>query len=683
MVVSKINDSVSYPELKSVDQGDISKESNLYEIVVKDLNIIIAIGNPKNTFAEKNITYFPIYLVKYNNKVIQIGLYEIETTNLMEYMDENVELNLEEINDPLIYTFATKEMLEKLRMIPENEEIKEPIPKNKNKPNKENKESFNKKMTTEEIIIPEKRRDIFTPRINANIPELLKTETSKIAADIKEKYHQGENDIWIQKYMKNKFYSIIDNEGRGDCFFATIRDAFDNIGQETTINKLRHKLSTELTEDDFKRYKETYEMYASAIKNTTSESIKLKTSYDNLKIKLKETIDREQQKLILSEANKIKKKYDKLKEENEISKELLKDFKIIKDIQNIEQFRKLIQTCDFWADEWAINLFEKVLNIKFIIMSSEKYREKDYDNVLTCGSVIDPVIQSRGEFDPEYYIIIDHTGNHYKLISYKTKMIFTFKELPYDIKRMIVDKCMEKNSGIFSFIPEFDNFKKDIFGSTKESHSFNELGEAKIMNLYDDNVVFLFYSQSANKPLPGKGSGEKIPKDLALDYSELSKITDWRQKLDDFWIQPFTLDNHKWASVEHYYQASKFKKNNPEYYLSFSLDSGTELSKDPAMAKGAGGKNGKYKGEMIRPKSVQIDPDFFPKRSEQEINAAREAKFTVNYDINSKDYDKNKDLKRLLILTKDAKLMHHSRGIPPTTVDNLMILRDKLKREIQ
>jgi predicted NAD-dependent protein-ADP-ribosyltransferase YbiA (DUF1768 family) len=660
MVVSKINNSVSYPELKSVDAEDISKESNLYEISVKGLPIIIAIGSPKNTFAEKNITYFPIYLVKYNNKVIQIGLYEIESTNLMEYMDENAELILEEMNDPLIYTFATNDLLEKLRMVPEIEEVT----------NKKEKEEKEKKVFVKEIIIPEKRRDIFTPRINASIPELLKTETSKNADDIKEKYHLSENDTWIQKYMKNKNYSIIDNEGQGDCFFATIRDAFDSIGQETTVNKLRHKLSLEVAEADFIKYKEIYEMYSSAIKNTTTESIKLKTGYDNLKAKLKETIDREQQKLILVEANKIKKQYDKLKEENEISKELLKDFKVIKDIQTVEQFRKLIQTCDFWADEWAINLFEKVLNIKFIIMSSEKYRAKDYDNVLNCGNVIDPVIESRGEFDPEYYIIIEHTGNHYKLISYKKKMIFTFKELPYDIKRMIVDKCMEKNSGIFTFIPEFENFKKGA--SIKETHSFEELGEAKIMNLYDDNTVFLFYSKSADKPLPGKGSGEKIPPGLALEYSQLSKIPQWRKKLSNFWVQPFTLDNHQWSSVEHYYQASKFKKRNPEFYLSFSLDSGTELSKDPEMAKGAGGKNGKYKGELIRPKTVEIDPDFFSKRSVEEMNAAQDAKFTD---------PKNQDLKQMLLLTKDAKLTHHSRGSPPITFDNLMILRDKLKKE--
>lgn len=493
----------------------------------------------------------------------------------------------------------------------------------------------------------------------------------KDATDIKEKYHEAANDTWIQKFMKNKNYLIIDNEGNGDCLFATIRDAFDSIGQETIVNKLRSKLSSEVDESVFRKYKEQYEMYNQAIANTTRESILLKTNYDNLKSKLKDTIDREMQKQITYEAKKLKEVYDKLKRENEFSKELLSEFKIMKNIENLEQFRKIVKTCEFWGDDWTINTLERILNVKFIVLSSEKYREKDFDSVLFCGNMVDPLIETTGDFKPEFYIIIEHTSNHYKLITYKKKAVFNFGELPYDLKRMIVDKCMEKNSGIFTFIKEFDNFKNNELSiKEKEVIRFDELGEAKIMNLYDDNVVFVFYPKSADKPLPGKGAGEKMTPEVAVEYAELSKIPQWRKKLDDSWLQPFTVDNHKWGSVEHYYQASKFKTKNPEFYLSFSLDSGTELSKNAEMAKGAGGKTGKYKGDLLRPKTVEIDPEFYAKRAEKAKNDAQDAKFL-----------QNEDLKQLLLETKKSKLMHHIRGKDAETQDHLMVLRDKISKQ--
>lgn len=687
MVVSKLDKSVNYVELKRVDPDDLSKETSLYQIIIKDINVIVAIGNPKNTFADKNITYFPVYLVKHNNKVIQIGVYEILSTNLLAYRDDIGDLELEKFEAPLIYTFATESMIRKLRMEPDKNDLEEssdseeeiemelkvPSKKGKDKDkDKKKAEAAAAAASASAIEIPHIRRDIFTPRLGATVPKMLHNESPKQATDIREKFHEKSDDIWIQRYMKNKNYSITDNEGNGDCLFATIRDAFHSIGQDTTVDKLRRKIADNANQEIYNIYKQNYSMFSSEIAETKAIFIKEKQEYDELKAKMATTIDRQQQLIIRDAALKKKKSIERLKQEYDYAKENMKDFNFMKDINNLAELKKVMKTCDFWADIWAINTLERILNIKIIILSSKIYKSGDFNNVMQCGGPVDPIIESRGEFKPEFYIIVDHTGSHYLIIGYKKKLIYSFTELPYDIKRMIADKCMEKNAGIFGFIPEFEAFRGDITGIHKEAatQKFDELSESKILNLYDDNIVFQFYSKSVNAR-PGKGSGEKIPEDAINEFAELNAIPEWRKKLSNFWVAPFTLDNHRWNSVEHYYQGSKFKKNNPEFYLQFAADSGTDLAKDPALAKGAGGKTGKSGGVLIRPKEVTIDPDFFLKRSRKEMSDAQEAKFT-----------QNEDLKALLTQTKNAKLQHFRRGQEPELFDTLMIIRGKLARPV-
>ena len=200
MVVSKIDKSINYPELKSVDSADLSKESNLFQITIVDMDIdvIIAIGSAKNTFATKNVTYFPIYLVKHNNKVIQIGVYEISSINIMDYTDEEGEIDVERFSEPLLYTFATKEFIHKTRLVPESEEL-EQKQKSKEKEKEKEKEKTtdiikksgdtSKKETIVEILIPQIRRDVFIARTSANIPPPLKPENAKEATEIRQKYH--------------------------------------------------------------------------------------------------------------------------------------------------------------------------------------------------------------------------------------------------------------------------------------------------------------------------------------------------------------------------------------------------------------------------------------------------------------------------------------------------------------
>lgn len=672
MVKSKIDSGVSYPELKSVDSGDTKLEADLYQIEINGIDVMIAVGNAKNTFEDKNILYFPIYLVKHNNKVVQIGVFEIKASNYLSYLDDYNNLNVDMMHEPLIYSFATPEFLNKLRMEPEVplRRVKEDS-ESDTESVEEGQEELAEEATeyNEYYEIPKEREDIFVLTKGVPLPPLLREETKKQAKDYKEKYHETPSDTWIEKFMKSKNYNIVDNEGGGDCLFATIRDAFSSIAQQTSVNKLRKKLSHDSTEKVFLNYKEQYDMYNASLIKDTQLIKELEAQYLLLKQRFGEVIDRNEKKMVSNEAKSVKEQHDRLVEEKKVTAEILKEYKFMKGVDSLEAFKSKIRKCEFWADTWAVSTLERILNIKFIIMSSDIYKNGDLKNVLQCGQLNDTILEQRGRFTPEFYIIIDHTGSHYKLIGYKKKMIFKFVEIPYDIKKMIAEKCLEKNAGPFAIIPDFQKFKASQSKTVIKEAQYEDLSEAKLRGLYDDNIVIQFYSKSIGKPLPGKGSGEKIPNERLKEFSELAIIPEWRKKLSNFWVQPFSLDNHQWASVEHFYQGAKFKKTFPDFYLSFSLDSGTDLSKDPSMAKAAGGKSGKFKGELLRPVEVSVDSDFFGKRKSREMYAAQYAKFT-----------QNEDLKKLLLATNNAKLNHFSRGSPPIVFDELMLIRDKIRR---
>jgi hypothetical protein len=87
------------------------------------------------------------------------------------------------------------------------------------------------------------------------------------------------------------------------------------------------------------------------------------------------------------------------------------------------------------------------------------------------------------------------------------------------------------------------------------------------------------------------------------------------------------------------------------------------------LAKAAGGKTGKLKDKQLRPDQVKVDADFFGKRHKKKMYDAQYAKFT-----------QNEDLKKLLLATNEAKLTHHSRGAPPIVFEELMLIRDKIRR---
>ncbi|NBV43021.1 NADAR family protein, partial [bacterium] len=447
-----------------------------------------------------------------------------------------------------------------------------------------------------------------------------------------------------------KYFNFIDNEGASDGFFAVIRDALLTQGRTTTILELRKQLSEEVNDEVFREYREKFAMYHGLTRTQTRETKELVNQYNDVKRRISAIHDRAQQQLMIAGAKKLVVEHNLKHDEMKYTKLLSSRYDYMREVRSTQQLKERMMTSLYWPDAWAIATMERVLNMKFVVFSRDAYEAGDIDNVLQCdngaggdnGGGIDADIRKRGVFEPTAYILIGKASSltinkkekeaahsrmsypktaTYNLITYKTHGVLAFSELPYDIKLLITTKCLETQAGAFCLIPQFKLFQRElgIRADDIPNESLDDLleeihttGTRAEKNLYTTDIVFQFYAKSNPNALPGMGAGEKIPETEKIHFHKLATFDNWRRKLSNFWNEPFMLDGHTWQSVEHYYQASKFKNNNREFYLKFSLDSRSQLSADPLLAKAAGSKSGKLNHTtIIRPSRITIDPDFF------------------------------------------------------------------------
>lgn len=697
MVYSSINGTVFYKEVSDIDPEDMGHEATLYELNMHNKQVLIILGKPKHTYIQRNIVYFPIYLVANQSVKSQIGVVEIPKNRVLELTDDDGDLDVANLPTPLYYGFANENYLDRNGSDSEiflnsREKSIESI-KEKEK-EKEEEEAVDDDDDDDDVLTVkvkpsnmskemEKANDtlkagIFTVDSNIKAPIELIEETENDAKQFKKEFKTSARTTWIEKFMKNNHYDIHDVESNGDCFFAVIRDAFKQIGQITTVDKLRAIISKEATDDVFQEHRTLYNDLDGTIREYERELKETKNTLENVLNKRAEKArdDKTALRKILNETATMKEHYKKtLKNKQDAQALLSENVDNFASIDTLEKFREYVQTSQFWADSWAISILERVLNIKMVILSQRAYLEDDLDSVMMCGE-IDPIIQRAGVFRPKYYIMTTFSGDHFKLITYKHKRVFAFHELPYHIKSLVINKCLEKSSGAFYVIQDIRDLKARM-GIDEDEGKPDEDEDDNKTSEYNNKIVFEFHSSSAKTPKPGKGTNEQIPADKRSSFLELGRISDWRRKLDDSWTEsPFELDKHKWASVEHYYQASKFKKHNPEFAALFTLDSPSEFSNDIDLAKAAGSKSGNATGKaktkvktdvLLRPKSVTIDPDFYSDRRENERLDAVRAKFT-----------KIPELKQLLLATKDAKLMLYHRGAPAEPDHILMTVRREL-----
>jgi predicted NAD-dependent protein-ADP-ribosyltransferase YbiA (DUF1768 family) len=784
MVRSKLVPSINYIELKSLDPSD-TKESKynapLYEASVLGVNTIISIGNIKNTYITQKIVYYPIYLIKNDKVLSQIGVYEMFQEDIPLLLDDAGDINLEKAPSPLLYSFVKKSLIQQAIYLPENpEEDTAPVKKSskslglKVKPlsiaSLASLESRGDKVAVADFDKGRKDEDEGDDALQAAIRASLAPVPLSGDVPLKRKnipvqnleqsiaenkaYRPIKDEPWVQSYYHNNNFKVVRNQGGGDCLFMAICQAFLSIEPDSDISviQLRRMLAAAMTDSQFADYRERYEMFSKTLKELHAENTKL--SSDNKELAERATqpgITQTEKVTLKLQADMNKERHLKIVEEMQLYKDYMRDVYFMKGIKNVEALREMIRkgemTSEYWGDEWAIATLELILNVKFIILSLRDYLEKDkqpytQSNVIACGSDIDEeryreidamlqgdkktpsamgamgareATDSRDKskmksfevVNPDYYIILSHTGMHYELVTYRDTAIFTFPEIPFCIKLQIANRCIESStgnlesfSGTFQRIPQFISFYKQELGleglGKEDAGGPASLGQgggtsaSQVLMAnphFDPSIVLIYHSKSMDE-LPGRAQGDRIsnknkPAFISLISAGKGK-NNWRKKLSNEWSEPFMLDGHRWLSVEHYYQANKFLKRHPEFYLLFTMDANkkskyyqedsilSRISHDVDLAKVAGKKVPKTiidnKKVSLRPDDVNIDPAFFNGMNTRVLEDGTMAKFS-----------QHDDLAKILLMTNNAKLVNYVFSKPPTVSVHLMRVRSKLR----
>ena len=682
MVVSQIDKTVHYVENKKIDEEDRGFATSLFEIEILGKDVVIGLGKEKHTYQHKNIVFFPIYLVANNAIKSKIGVYEMKSTDVISSLDEDGDINIENY-EPLLFTFVKPRFLEKSGSSPDyyyNKAINEPKVQDKDKDkvqdkvqdkdkDKDEDAEEHKEKSIKSISTKMKAGDvhpithkIFEIDSNKNIPDLLPEETEDDADKLVKQYVLAPGHNWVKKFMENGEYEIVSNEcGSVDSIYCIVRDAFSQIGHKTSVAALRTLVSNAITDEFYEKCLDKYLIYSSEILRIDREMRDIKKAMSTLKTRIETAKTKDAHAEIVKLADEQKDKYKQLAITKKIVEMYAVEYTFMKEIKSTDEMRAASISVAMGAmHDFAVEAIEKELNIKIIGLYKDAFDQGDLNAVVQCYGDSD-----HANPKPRQYILMAHSMKNKKceLVSYKHKQIFVFGELPYHIKTLVINKCMEHNGGTFPLISDFRNFKNKLGIRNFDADDADDWVKT---DLYDPTDVFMFHAKSMNA-LPGALRGEKVVDAHATDYFNLSMERGWRRMLDDKCEAPFKLDNKRWQTVEHYYQGAKFKKRNPDFYAMFSLDSDSDISKDLDKAIEAGNKKGKG-----RPKNISIDPDFYglekDGRSVEERKLALMAKF-----------NQNEDLRRILLNTGKAMFKQYVKGELPKLDDALMEVRKRVK----
>jgi predicted NAD-dependent protein-ADP-ribosyltransferase YbiA (DUF1768 family) len=666
MITSNIDSKVEYAITNNIDKSDINHEAFVYNAKIYNKHIKFVLGTPRFDFLSNNIMYFNIYLANNGSVISKIGIYETTNTDYASLLDANGDVDLNKMSEPIIFSFAKPLIMNNYELIDKFETMS-------------NASDFNStddgsNISDVESISGDDDDDDYDEDDASKKPQKLVSasyDLMEVNSQTKEesdyeinKYEEDPSHKWINKYLRSNKYEILDNEGGGDCFFAVLRDALKSVKIETSVKSIREKLASEVDEEILATYKEFFGLFYNNMKSIQTQLKEHKKKHYTLKKMITATADGPDKMKMISD---VKSNFDNMSlisDQNKELEELTREFEFMKDVETIEDLKKVIMEVGgkYWADNWAVVTLERLYKVKFIVLSQDHFLNGEKELVLQCSEA-DKKLQAQGIFEPSYYIMTDYIkGVHYKLITYDKNIkrgALTFNELPYRIKELVLEKCMERGAGLYVLIPDFKTFANTNGVQTStisKTSSYDSLVNTKTPKSqdYSDSIIIQIYSKSKHEKV-GEGSGESIKPELktsknVLELNNKKKYPDWRRKIDNDYLVPnLVIDGNNWASVKHYILGSRFKEL-VDLYSKFMKNGDVGTNSDDALKL--------YNSNIVKKsvKNVILNDEEFKKIESSLLEKALYSKFTQNDEV-----------REILLLTGDAliNVFKQTKGASP------------------
>ncbi len=354
---------IHYKSGYGIDEDDIEYNTSIYDYEWNGIEMEIALGKIKYTYSKYGVLFCSIYLIVNDSPASRIGVFEIKESEILNSMDDDG-MDMEKGN---ILIFAStnyiNRMLQKKAKKP-SINIDKTMDLGKTSLNAVEVDDVMKleiadtQISTGAVaaanIIGE---NIFTSDATVVVPPLLPDENQIDSDELTAEYKESPKNLWIETFSRNNKYSIVENEGKGDCFFAVVRDAFRQIGKQTTVKKIRAVLAKEVTNDLLVQYKTLYTNFLTEYQTINAEMNAIEKMNKEMKRRILNVTDKTEHRQILKDAAELTDRYKRLKENRSVTKSLLNDFLYMQEINSIEQLQAFVMSYRYASVAGLIMVF--------------------------------------------------------------------------------------------------------------------------------------------------------------------------------------------------------------------------------------------------------------------------------------------------------------------------------------